>query len=195
MINNVEYGVHFSDPIIGTDKLMDDTTYFTDELIYEKSDVIYLKKPQYSKSLLGLKKNYQDSIVIFDISDDFFSNNRNYEKRILSSFDLELETNLEKKYDIKPLRQVKKEEKEFILKKSKAKSKSKAVFINRTEKEDETGYCIRTGIEISFDPERPYSYKAYKSWAQFENYNYSENYCHKTGKESYGKTSMNEPVL
>jgi hypothetical protein len=74
-----------------------------------------------------------------------------------------------------------------------AKSKSKAIFIDKTE--NEIGFCIRTGIEIPFDTERPYSYKAYKSWAQFENYNYSENYCHRTGKESYGKTCMNNPVM
>lgn len=57
------------------------------------------------------------------------------------------------------------------------------------------GYCIRTGEPIPFDPERPMSWKAYKTWAQFSNPDYPEQYCHKTGKPSYGKTSMRRPVL
>ena len=57
------------------------------------------------------------------------------------------------------------------------------------------GYCIRTGEKIPFNPERPYSEKAYKSWAVYKNPNYKEQYCHKTGKHSDGKTSMSKPIL
>ncbi len=202
MINNVEYGVHFTDSLISTDKLFQETAVFTDELMYQKSDVIYLKKPQYSKGVLGFGKKYQDSKIIHDISEDFFANNEDYERQILNNFDLEVETSIEKKYSTKPTRVVEdsqpNEEKKRNLTISKAKgktkSKSKAIYVE-DKAEDETGFCIRTGVEITFDIERPYSYKAYKSWAQFENYNYSENYCHKTGKESYGKTSMATPIL
>lgn len=58
-----------------------------------------------------------------------------------------------------------------------------------------TGYCIRTGEEIPFNIEKPYCYKAFKTWNQFGNPDYSEKYCHKTGQESNGKTSMNNPIL
>lgn len=39
------------------------------------------------------------------------------------------------------------------------------------------------------------SYNAYLTWAAFENYDYKENYCHKTGEESHGRTSMRNPIL
>lgn len=60
---------------------------------------------------------------------------------------------------------------------------------------NQTGYCIRTGQVIPFDIRRPMSYDAYQTWAQFENYNFPEKYCHKTGKPSNGKTSMKNPIL
>ncbi|MBK9982082.1 MAG: hypothetical protein IPP15_06575 [Saprospiraceae bacterium] len=66
----------------------------------------------------------------------------------------------------------------------------------RAEVENITyGYCIRTGEKIPFNPERPFSYNAYKSWAEYKNMDYPEAYCHKTGKPSYGKTSMRNPIL
>ncbi len=57
------------------------------------------------------------------------------------------------------------------------------------------GFCIRTGREIPFNPARPYSYEAYQIWSQFENPDYPERYCHSSGKESHGKTSMKNPIL
>ena len=58
-----------------------------------------------------------------------------------------------------------------------------------------TGYCIRTGQQIPFDPSKPFCYEAYKSWAQFEDIDFCEMYCHLTGKKSYGKTSMRNPII
>lgn len=57
------------------------------------------------------------------------------------------------------------------------------------------GFCIRTGEKIPFNTSKPYSDKAYKSWAQYKNPNYKEKFCHKTGKPSDGKTSMVNPIL
>lgn len=57
------------------------------------------------------------------------------------------------------------------------------------------GFCIRTGERIPFNVQRPYSEKAYKSWAQFKNLNYKEKFCHKTGMPSNGNTSMANPIL
>ncbi|AZJ36625.1 phospholipase D family protein [Tenacibaculum singaporense] len=202
MINNVEYGVHFTDSLISTDKLFRETEAFTDELMYAKSDVIYLKKPQYSKGLLGLGKKYQDSKIIYDISEDFFANNENYEKRILDSFDLEVESVIEKKFNIKPTREVKKEKvsEETInsnesLKETIEVDKDLQFSKATNDYEREMGYCIRTGREIPFNPDKPFSLSAYRMWDVYGNYDYPENYCHKTGKESYGKTSMASPIL
>jgi hypothetical protein len=57
------------------------------------------------------------------------------------------------------------------------------------------GYCIRYGDKIPFNPQRPYSEKAYKSWAIYKNPNYKEKFCHKTGQPSNGLTSMAKPIL
>ncbi len=64
-----------------------------------------------------------------------------------------------------------------------------------SKKEIAEGFCIRTAEKILFNTEKPYSDKAYKSWALYKNSNYKEKYCHKTGKPSDGKTSMANPIL
>lgn len=57
------------------------------------------------------------------------------------------------------------------------------------------GYCIRTGVEIAFNMNHPFSKEAYKSWAKFKNKTYPEKYCHYSGKKSNGETCFNVPVL
>ncbi|RSC96085.1 phospholipase D-like domain-containing protein [Tenacibaculum singaporense] len=201
MINNVEYGVHFKDGFLSTDKLFQDTAIFTNELMHEKSDVIYLKKPQYSKRYF-MGKKYQDSKIIYDISEDFFANNEDYEKRILNSFDLETESIIEKKYSSKPQREEKHIDiSEVSIDSNENVNESIEIHSNKTHlrrtkvSEEEIGYCIRTGKEIPFNPDKPFSLSAYRMWDVYGNYDYPENYCHKTGKESYGKTSMANPIL
>lgn len=61
--------------------------------------------------------------------------------------------------------------------------------------QSQKGFCIRTGVEIEFNPQRPFCAEAYRSWAKFGNADYGEQYCHKTGRASYGRTSMNNPIL
>lgn len=61
--------------------------------------------------------------------------------------------------------------------------------------EPEHGYCIRTGSEITYDPIRPFCYSAWQTWNSFGDENFSENYCHKTGQKSYGKTSIGKPFF
>ncbi len=171
MINNIEYGVYFSKNILNpAEKLFEETEEFTKDLIFEKSHVVFLKKPQYKKKMFGLTKAFQNSTVLFDISNDFF-NDYDYDIKSLSEFDCENLSDVDKVYDKKPQRQ------------------------DDTEFDPEFGFCIRTGEQIPYNPEKPLSYYAFRTWQQFENYDYQENYCHKTGKESYGKTSMNNPIL
>jgi len=57
------------------------------------------------------------------------------------------------------------------------------------------GYCIRTGEKIPFNPEKPFSAKAFAEWSKFKNPHYKENYCHQSGVKSYGKTSFAKPVM
>lgn len=66
---------------------------------------------------------------------------------------------------------------------------------SKTKTKQTTGFCIRTGVAIPFNPERPMSYEAYKKWAEYEDENYSEKYCHFSGQLSNGDTSFAKPIL
>jgi hypothetical protein len=57
------------------------------------------------------------------------------------------------------------------------------------------GYCIRTGEKIPFNPEKPFSAKAFAEWSKYKNPHYKENYCHQSGVKSFGKTSFARPVM
>jgi hypothetical protein len=58
-----------------------------------------------------------------------------------------------------------------------------------------TGYCIRTGIEIPFNIEKPLSYDAYKEWNKQGNKDSIEKFCHFSGEASNGETSVSKPIL
>ncbi|MCG8804280.1 hypothetical protein G1K75_01220 [Tenacibaculum finnmarkense] len=206
MKNNVEYGVYFKGNLISADKLFKETALFTTELIYQKSDVIFLKKPQYSKRSFVFGKKFQDSKIIYDISVDFFENNKSYDKRMLDSFDLEIETSIEKKYTTKPTRENKVQESP-VVNIAASKTLKTAIKPNNNNtfsgikknsenlENEKKGYCIRTGKEIPFNPKKPFSLNAYRIWCLYENDDYPEKYCHKTGKESGGKTNKATPIL
>ena len=57
------------------------------------------------------------------------------------------------------------------------------------------GYCIRTGVEIPFNVDKPLSPDAYKKWNEFGNPDYPEKYCHFSGELSNSETSVNKPIL
>jgi hypothetical protein len=60
---------------------------------------------------------------------------------------------------------------------------------------DQTGFCIRTGAKISLNHKWPYHINAYKKWVVTGNVKYEENFCHFSGKKSFGKTSFLKPIL
>lgn len=64
-----------------------------------------------------------------------------------------------------------------------------------TSSKQRSGYCIRTGVPIPFNIERPMSLEAYRKWEEYSNEDYSEKYCHFSGEQSNGGTSMKQPVL
>ena len=57
------------------------------------------------------------------------------------------------------------------------------------------GYCIRTGVEIPFNVEKPFCYEAYKDWSKDEDEENPEMYCHFSGEFSPGETSYSKPIL
>lgn len=57
------------------------------------------------------------------------------------------------------------------------------------------GFCIRTGVEIPFNVEKPMSYDAFKSWSKYSDPDYAEKFCHFSGEPSNGETSVSRPIL
>lgn len=57
------------------------------------------------------------------------------------------------------------------------------------------GYCIRTGVDIVFNIEKPYCDKAFSSWVKWGNGEYQEKYCHFSGELSDGNTCFLTPIL
>lgn len=57
------------------------------------------------------------------------------------------------------------------------------------------GYCIRTGVKIPFNLEKPMTYEAWKSWDQYSNPDYPEKFCHFSGEASNGDTTYAKPIL
>ena len=55
------------------------------------------------------------------------------------------------------------------------------------------GFCIRCGGKIKYDTEKPYCKDCYSVWADFENPDYEEQFCHKCGAE-YGSATMEKPL-
>ncbi len=57
---------------------------------------------------------------------------------------------------------------------------------------EESGYCIRGGEKIPFDPARPFCLEHYKSWEKYGDKEYMEKYCHLCGK--HHRTTFNKPL-
>jgi len=64
-----------------------------------------------------------------------------------------------------------------------------------TKSSKPTGYCIRTGVPIPFNIEKPMCFEAWKSWSEYSNPDYPEKYCHFSGESSQGETSYAHPIL
>jgi len=58
-----------------------------------------------------------------------------------------------------------------------------------------TGYCIRTGVKIPFNIEKPLCADAFKSWSKYGDPNFAEKFCHFSGEPSNKETSVAKPIL
>jgi hypothetical protein len=64
-----------------------------------------------------------------------------------------------------------------------------------SESKRQSGFCIRTGKPINFNPKMPFCDDAYQSWSNFKNEEYPEKYCHYSGEPSNGETTKARPIL
>ena len=83
------------------------------------------------------------------------------------------------------------ETKKVVATKEPAKSKN----ADSGSSEKPMGFCIRTGVAIPFNLEKPMNYDAFKEWNKFGNPDYQEKFCHFSGEPSHGETTFNKPIL
>lgn len=60
------------------------------------------------------------------------------------------------------------------------------------KKNPKSGFCLRCGEDIVFNPSRPMCRECYYEWADYSNYYYDEHYCHKCGEDA--DTTMAKPL-
>jgi hypothetical protein len=58
-----------------------------------------------------------------------------------------------------------------------------------------SGFCIRTGKPIPFNPLKPMCDDVFLNWSKFGNKDYPEKYCHFSGEPSNGETTKAKPIL
>jgi hypothetical protein len=184
--NNIEFGIYSEQTLLTQlGKNLDLDAWNTCIDIAEKNDVVFIKRPVYEnkKFLVTLAKNYINSEILLDYTDHFYGTKGKYQSKRLNDF----EDDLELGFDI-----TKRPEREEF---EKEKTKKEKPDYHHRESAQQFGYCIRTGEQIKFNPKQPMTYSAWQIWNEYKNLDFRENYCHKTGKPSYGKTSMRNPIL
>lgn len=180
--NNIEFGVYHKSKITDIIKQSADKAAWDEcHKIAEENEVVFIKRPVYhtKKFIVSLGKNYVKSDVVFDSTEKFYgykNDKLNDSSKRLSDFPeiLELGSNKGERPE-----RVRKIEEKVVKKKAK----------------ENIGYCIRTGKEIPYNLNKPMNKESWQVWNQYGDYDFGEAYCHKTGKQSYGKTSMRNPVL
>ncbi|MBF0695401.1 MAG: phospholipase D family protein [Flavobacterium sp.] len=170
--NNIEFGVFSQQSLFDRFTQSPDNDAWNECMeIAESNEVVFIKRPVFEnkKLIINFGKTYVKSDILFDSTEKFygFFKSAKTDERRLSDFPDELELG--------------------------------SVISQRPQRElDEIqtyGFCIRSGAKIKFNPKQPMTKESWKIWNEYGNENFPENYCHKTGKTSNGKTSMKNPIL
>ena len=187
---NIEFGIYSQSSIM--DKLesgVDKNVWDYCNKLANENDIIFLKRPIYKNKYFGLSKELVGSSILVDQIDDLVRN-RKLQKKRLSEFPNYIESD-KLSPDQKP-------EREYYGSQGGAKKDSfrePKKNYNSFNNYSNTGFCIRCGNNIPYNPNRPFCNSCYDTWVQFQNDDYNENFCHSTGQESYGRTSKRNPVL
>lgn len=159
-------------------KITNDTDFAEKALGYfdniiNNSDVLFHKIANFDNGILGFNKKYTGSSIKVDALQAFFDAIELKSKPVVSIAEPAIEATPPP--SLKP---------------------NFGTYVQQpTLPKNETGFCIRTGVPIVFNPANPFSADAYKSWAQYGDWDFPENYCHTTGRPSYGRTTMRNPSL
>jgi hypothetical protein len=201
-LNNIEFGVLSEGSF-----LLNNFTTTTDQQAWETcwkiakdNEVVFIKRPVYEKKLLSalLGKNYVKSDVLYDSTQQFYAigGRRVTTTKRLSDFPDVLD--LGSKPSIRPTREEVEQTNHTSRKIQIGDIKileNQSNSLSPTNNYRPSGYCIRTGVEIPFNVDKPLSFDAYKAWNKYGDKDYSEKYCHLTGELSNGETSVRHPIL
>lgn len=202
--NNVEFGIYkensFSDNFRGN---FDADVFNFSISLTKEYPAIFIKRPIFSKSFMGLKTNYNGSDILLDQSEEFIKNRVNISPRLDDyPYKLNPEESVSKnKISREEFENTSNNLKEIFKKEEKSNylppvQQIKNPYPSNSSKEEiHFGYCIRTGMKIDFNPEKPLSRQAYQTWSKFGDPHYSEAYCHFTGEPSFGETSVARPIM
>jgi len=83
----------------------------------------------------------------------------------------------------------------FFNNKLKSDSSVKKSSYKPIEPTKKMGFCIRTGVQIIFNPKQPMCDSAFQSWKKYSKIDYPEKYCHFSGEISNGETCFSKPIL
>lgn len=171
--NNIEFGIYTEQGGLLNRKsnAVDNAAWDECMKIAEGNEVVFIKGPAYEHKrniLLVTQKQYLKSETLFDATENFYNAAKRISKSGKRLADFSEACTMEALSDARP---------------------------ERTPTEPLQGYCIRTGVAIKFNPQQPMCKEAWLSWNKYQNADFPEKFCHKTGKPSYGKTSMRHPVM
>ncbi|MVO08229.1 hypothetical protein GOQ30_03500 [Flavobacterium sp. TP390] len=171
MTGNVEYGIAFSNGTLNMDKLYKETYDYTNKVI-QNNPCIFVKRPVYIKTNLGLSKKFISSKIIYDKTNDLYQN-KNIKELYYDDFEYEIFDS-----DVKMSRE------EFDNNKF-----SNNTFTSKIS--HQKGFCIRCEAPVIYSTDRPYCKSCFSSWNEWQNYDYKENVCHCCGKPE--KTTILKP--
>ncbi|MGI0105606.1 phospholipase D family protein [Salinimicrobium sp. WS361] len=196
--NNIEFGVFSEQSMLSKFSKSADIDAWNHCLdLAHDYEAVFVRRPIYKtkKAIINLGKEYIKSETLLDLTDNFYGKkaNRKDSGKRLGDFPDELDSNV----DVRPERVWEKEEQIKGVAKSSGRKWDEVVeALNKSPLEEmRKGYCIRTGEEIEFNPEKPMSVQAFKKWNQFQDVNYGEAYCHYSGEQSFGETCFARPIL
>lgn len=187
--NNIEVGVYASKDEGRAGKDLHKQAHDLFQRIVENAIVVYDREPEMEKTMLGLREKYLGSKTIVDLFEEVPEESKFTRKdKAVSNPSMQPSAPAEpvNSSDRSAAHKIEAPKEQNLDKMTKP--EKEASFVPQ-------GYCIRTGVEIPFDIEKPFSYMAFQSWSRFGNPDYEENYCHFSGEESFGETSMNRPIL
>lgn len=193
--NNIEFGVFYEQSLFSRFSQSADNDAWNESMkIAENNEVVFIKRPVYEhkKRIINLGKNYVHSSVLHDSTEKFYGSTKHIivENKRLDDFPNELElgaNQIERPQRVSPAERPERP--------TKVKTPPVRVPKSNSKANTEQGYCIRSGKKIKFNPKQPMTKESWLKWNEYKNKDYPEKYCHKTGKPSNGKTSMNNPIL